>query len=153
MHATEPNTNLRHQKRIASFIFYMLVDVILQHSVLLLSQFQIEIWIFQLVHELIADYTRILWEFLLSHLWLFRKVSIQSNEHVKIPRGTRICRDISATFGRDWLMWHDGGQLDIFEEFFEKLDEKRVDLILIWIDYVENLQERVLYISDILHRQ
>lgn len=79
------------------------------------------------------------WEFLLCHFWLFREVSVKSNEHVEIPRGAGVCRDILAAFGWDWGMAHNGGEFDVFEEFFEEFDEKRIYFIVIWVHDVEDL--------------
>ena len=82
---------------------------------------------------------RIRREFLLSHFWLFWEVSVKSNEHVKIPRRSGLGRDILTTFGWDWGLAYEGGEFDVFEEFFQEFDEKGVDFVVVWVHYVEDL--------------
>lgn len=139
MHATEPNTNLRHQKRVTASIFFTLVNVIFEHSVLFFGKLEVKLWIFKFIYYLISDYMRIRREFLLSHFWLFWEVSVKSNEHVKIPRGSGICRDILTAFGWDWGLAHDGGEFDVFEEFLEEFNEKWEDFVEIGVHDVEDL--------------
>lgn len=91
------------------------------------------------------------WEEVAFFLWLLVEVPVQSDESVEIAGCASIGCDVLAWFLGNWTGRDYGWDFYVFEEFLEESNEEGVDLGVVWVYYVEDLQEGVFDISDILH--